>query len=144
MHTKQSLQLANIAGPCYRQKMRQLRVVFKTDHHFLWFLIVVTALVAGCASDTPELPVGPDGKPDPVLAVGRDVWSQRCASCHGNAGGGGSGPKLSDGKVMEAFPDPADERQLILDGIGAMPAFVGQLSESQLEAVVRYTREVLG
>ena len=44
--------------------------------------------------------------------------------------------------MVEAFPDPADERQLILDGIGAMPAF-DELSESQLEAVVRYTREVL-
>ena len=89
----------------------------------------------------------PTPRSSPLAPMGnrtRCSWSQRCASCHGNAGGGGSGPKLSDGKVVEAFPDPVDERQLILDGIGAMPAFVGQLSESQLEAVVRYTREVLG
>ena len=129
-------------GSCYRHEMQQIRAVFKTGRLFLWFLILVTAFVAGCSADTPQLPLGPDGKPDPVLAVGRDVWSQRCASCHGNDGRGGSGPKLSDGKVVEAFPDPADERQLILDGIGAMPAF-DELSESQLEAVVRYTREVL-
>ena len=129
-------------GPCYRHEMNQIRAVFETDRLFLWFLIAVTAFFAGCSPDTPKLPLSPDGKPDPVLAVGRDVWSQRCASCHGNEGDGGSGPKLSDGKVVEAFPNPADERQLILDGIGAMPAF-DELSESQLEAVVRYTREVL-
>lgn len=118
--------------------------VLKLDCRVLWFLIGVTTLVAGCAADTPTVPLGPDGEPDPVLAVGRDVWSQHCASCHGSSGGGGSGPKLSDGKVAEAFPDAADESQLILDGIGDMPGFAGKLSDSQLEAVVRYTREVLG
>ena len=106
--------------------------------------MVVVTLVAGCAADTPALPLGPDGNPDPVLVVGRDVWSQHCASCHGGGGGGDSGPKLSGGTVLEAFPDPADEVQLILDGKGSMPGFAGKLSESQLEAVVRYTREVLG
>ena len=124
--------------------MCRFRFVLKIDCRVLWFLIGVTALVAGCAADTPAVPLGPDGEPDPVLAVGRDVWSQHCASCHGSGGGGGSGPKLSDGKVAEVFPDAADESQLILDGIGDMPGFAGKLSDSQLEAVVRYTREVLG
>ncbi|MDE2751212.1 MAG: cytochrome c [Gemmatimonadota bacterium] len=124
--------------------MCRLRFVLKLDRRVLPFLIGVTALVAGCAADTPAVPIGPDGEPDPVLAVGRDVWSQHCASCHGASGGGGSGPKLNDGKVVEAFPDAADESQLILDGIGEMPGFAGKLSDSELEAVVRYTREVLG
>lgn len=124
--------------------MCRLRCVLKLDRRVLLFLIGVTALVAGCAADTPAVPLGPDGEPDPVLAVGRDIWSQHCASCHGASGGGGSGPKLSDGKVVEAFPDAADESRLVLDGIGEMPGFAGKLSDSQVEAVVRYTREVLG
>ena len=124
--------------------MHRLRVVGEAGRRPLWCLIAVMILVSGCAADTPTLPLGPDGEPDPVLVVGRDVWSQRCASCHGGSGGGGSGPKLSDGTVLEAFPDPADEIQLILDGKGSMPGFAGELSEIQLEAVVRYTREVLG
>ena len=110
----------------------------------LSLLIVVTAFVAGCSSGAAEVPLGPDGEPDPELTVGRDVWSQRCASCHGKDGGGNSGPKLSDGRVVEVFPDPTDEGQLIADGKGGMPAFSGVLSESELKAVVRYTREVLG
>jgi mono/diheme cytochrome c family protein len=109
----------------------------------LFHLIVATALFAGCSSGAPEVPLGPDGKPDQELTVGRDVWSQRCVSCHGKDGGGNSGPKLGGGKVVEVFPDPADERQLIADGKGSMPAFSGELSESELKAVVRYTREVL-
>ena len=31
--TKQSLQLANIASPCYSHEVRQLRVVFQTDRY---------------------------------------------------------------------------------------------------------------
>ena len=111
---------------------------------FLWILIAATALFVGCAADAVDVPLGPDGEPDPELVIGRDVWSQSCARCHGNDGGGDSGPKLSDGKVTEAFSDPADMGQLILDGKGAMPSFSGKLSESEVAAVVRYTLEVLG
>ena len=33
MHTKQSLQLANMGGSCYCQEMHRLRVVFETDRY---------------------------------------------------------------------------------------------------------------
>ena len=111
---------------------------------FLWILVAATALFVGCAADAVDVPLGPDGEPDPELVVGRDVWSQSCSRCHGNDGGGGSGPKLSDGKATETFSDPADMGQLVLDGKGAMPSFSGKLSESEVAAVVRYTLEVLG
>jgi mono/diheme cytochrome c family protein len=51
---------------------------------------------------------------------------------------------LSAGKVAAKFPDPAEQKQLILEGGNGMPAFAGKLSDSETEAVVRYTREVLG
>ena len=54
---------------------------------FGWFLIVVTAFVIGCSS-APEAPLGPDGQPDPVLTVGRDIWVDRCARCQANDGRG--------------------------------------------------------
>ena len=110
----------------------------------LCFLIMVTALFTGCSAGAPEVPLGPGGEPDRELMVGRDLWSQRCASCHGKDGGGNSGPKLSGGKVGEKFPDPAEQKQLILEGRAGMPAFAEELSDSEIEAVVRYTREVLG
>ncbi|MEM8705925.1 MAG: cytochrome c [Actinomycetota bacterium] len=111
---------------------------------FRLVVIVVVALTVGaCAGESPEVPLGPDGTPDAELSLGRDVYSRRCANCHGADGGGGTGPKLGEGAVIEAYPDPADQRELIANGRNAMPSFSGSLSSAQLDAVVRYTREVL-
>lgn len=99
--------------------------------------------LGACAGESPEVPLGPDGQPDAELSLGRDVYSRRCANCHGSSGGGGTGPKLSDGDVLEAYPDPAEQRLIIAEGRNAMPAFSGSLSSAELDAVVRYTREVL-
>ena len=110
-------------------------------------ILIVTSLLlfvgGACASASPEVPLGPDGQPDSELSMGREVYSQRCANCHGAGGGGGTGPKLADGKVIEQYPDPAEQRRLIAQGRNAMPAFSGSLSSAELDAVVRYTREVL-
>lgn len=106
-------------------------------------LCFVVMLAAACSSDPPEVPLGPDGQPDQVLALGRDVYGARCANCHGSSGGGGTGPRLA-GSVVETYPDPADQAEIIRAGRNRMPAFGGTLSEEMIEAVVRYTREVLG
>lgn len=106
-------------------------------------LVLVLAIASGCASDPPEVPLGPDGRPDATLALGRDVFGARCANCHGSAGGGGTGPRLA-GTVTETYPDPADQEEVIRDGRNSMPSFGGSLSDAEIDAVVRYTREVLG
>ena len=110
-------------------------------------VVVICSLVVlavGCAGESPEVPAGPDGSADPVLLTGRDIFSTRCATCHGADGGGGQGPKLDDGRVLDSFPDLADQVTVIGEGRGAMPGFDGLLSHEEIEAVVRYTREVLG
>lgn len=108
-------------------------------------MVLGAALLLGaCAGEVPEVPIGPDGAADPALVAGRDVYQRRCANCHGADGGGGTGPKLADGEVVAQYPDPADQRAIVADGRNAMPSFVGSLSTEQLDAVVRYTREVLG
>lgn len=103
-------------------------------------LVVWTA--GGCAGSAPEVPVGADGVADPELVLGREVFSSRCSSCHGSSGGGGTGTRLA-GRVTESFPDPTDQAAVIRDGRNNMPSFAGTLSEAQIAAVVRYTREVL-
>lgn len=99
-----------------------------------------TALVAsGCSAATaPEVTVD-----DPVLEQGRDLYVRQCASCHGADGGGGRGTKLSDGAVLASLPDVADHIAVVREGRNAMPAFGGRLTDAELEAVVRYSREVL-
>ncbi len=93
----------------------------------------------GCASaSTPEVADG-----DPTLQSGRDVYIRQCASCHGGDGGGGRGTKLSDGVVTAAYPDIEDQITVVAEGRNAMPAFGGRLTPEEIEAVVRFTREVL-
>ena len=106
-------------------------------------ILVVGMFVGSCAGDPPEVPLGPDGQPDPVLAEGRAVYAKHCASCHGRSGGGGQGPRLNNGAVVEAYPDVDDQVAVVADGNGTMPSFVGRLTDRQIEAVTRYTREVL-
>ncbi|MCB0994790.1 MAG: c-type cytochrome [Acidimicrobiales bacterium] len=105
---------------------------------------LVLAALAGCAGSSPDVPLGPDGEPDPQLLLGRDVFSSKCATCHGSSGGGGRGPKLAEGEVVRAYPDIADQVAVVRAGKGnGMPAFEGDLTDEQIDAVVAYTREVL-
>lgn len=96
-------------------------------------------LAAACSGgDLPEVPAG-----DAELVTGRMVYANNCAPCHGASGGGGVGPKLSGGRVVEQVPDLADQRLLVENGRNQMPAFNQKLSSDEIDAVVRYTREII-
>jgi mono/diheme cytochrome c family protein len=73
---------------------------------------------------------------------GAAVFEGRCASCHGAEGGGQSGPRLSDGRVVERFPDIEDQIELVTDGKSGMPSFEDRLSEEEIRAVVEFTRSL--
>ena len=77
---------------------------------------------------------------DPAEVDGAEIFTDRCASCHGADGDGGLGPKLSDGRAVEQFPDPADQIAVVTDGRRGMPSFEGRLSPRDIQAVVEYTR----
>ncbi|MFV0526399.1 MAG: c-type cytochrome [Acidimicrobiales bacterium] len=101
--------------------------------------ILTAAVAAGCAVDTPAAPAD-----DPQLVLGQEIYQANCASCHGSEGQGGIGWKLNDGQALERYPDPADEAAVVADGRSGMPAFGAKLSAEEIDAVVAYTREVLG
>jgi mono/diheme cytochrome c family protein len=72
---------------------------------------------------------------------GAAVFADRCAGCHGADGGGGSAPQLSEGLAIERYPNIEDQIAVVTNGLGArMPAFGGQLSPEEIQAVVEYTR----
>lgn len=107
-------------------------------------MLLVALLTAACGSTAPpEVPAAADGSVDPVLELGREVWGDQCSRCHGSDGGGRSGPRLNGGRVIERFPDPADQVDLVVQGRGGMPGFGERLSAEEIDAVVAYTREVL-
>ena len=96
------------------------------------------------------------GESDP-LAVGEQIYTANCASCHGATGGGGVGPQLAGGSVLETFSDPVDQIDWVTKGSegfadqgtygdtnkpvnGGMPAWEGQLTPEEIIAVVYYER----
>jgi mono/diheme cytochrome c family protein len=105
-------------------------------------LVAASVVIGACTdTDTPEL--SGDQANDPELVTGRDIYQADCARCHGGSGGGGAGPKLSGGRVVERFPNVADQEAVVRDGRGTMPAWGNKLSDEEIAAVVRYTREGL-
>ena len=67
-------------------------------------------------------------------AAGKEVFEQNCASCHGEDGGGGSGPNLH----QESYKDPEFVVNQVRNGGGGMPAFGDRLSEKELADVTSY------
>jgi len=101
-------------------------------------VVAVATLFAACGgSSAPATPA------DPVLAHGQDIYSSKCASCHGKGGNGGLGPKLA-GVVANRYPNIDDQKAVIENGRGSMPGWKDKLSDDDITAVARYEREVLG
>lgn len=105
----------------------------------------VTAAASGCVGgQIPEVPVAADGSVDQQLVDGRAVWADHCVRCHGAAGDGGRGPKLSGGAVAIKYPNVEVQRSIVVQGLnGKMPGFRQTLTDTELDAVVAFTRDVL-
>ncbi len=106
-----------------------------------WILVAgATAALAltSCGGDNGD---GGGGGGD---SAGAGIYSASCARCHGPDGDGGNGPALSGGRMVEEYPDIADQIAVIVDGRGAMPSFADTLSSEEIEIVARYEREDLG
>lgn len=109
----------------------------------MWILPIVVALgitLGACSDSTAAPEIDPN---DSELVLGQETYSNNCSRCHLNDGAGGSGVQLNNGAVTSKYPDAADQRAVIVEGQGRMPGFGGNLSDEEIDAVVRYTREVL-
>lgn len=125
----------------------------------IWALPVLASLPVWAFLYAGTLEPKTSAASDPVTA-GADIYAARCASCHGATGGGGVGPQLSDGAVLETFAEPADMVEWVAGGSeafleagvygdddkpvnGGMPAFGGVLTPEELAAVVAHERVTL-
>lgn len=107
-----------------------------------WFLFLTLAACAGGADDA-----APDtdtdvadtdaADTDAPAEDGAALFAANCAICHGETGGGGSGPPLS-GLTAEFV-----EAQ-VRDGAPGMPAFDGVLTDAEIDAIVAYSVETFG
>ncbi len=98
------------------------------------------------------------------FAMGEELYTLRCAACHGGDGGGGAGQVLSGGAVLASFPvgqcvthvewvalatadwpDPTyGALSKPVGGFGNMPGFEGILTEEEIASVVLYERVAFG
>ena len=105
---------------------------------------VAGVIAAGCGGASPDVPLGADGRADPVLELGRTVYGAQCSSCHGNEGQGGRGKPLDRGRSLERYPEIEAMIEVVAEGKGSgMPRFDDKLDPDEIEAVARYVREVL-
>ena len=107
--------------------------------------LVLIAVMAGCSGEAADGTArrGQASTEGGDLELGERVFARNCASCHGRDGGGGVGPKLADGRVVERYPNPSDHRAVVVNGRGVMPRWGDKLSDQEIDAVVRYEREGL-
>ncbi len=92
-------------------------------------------LLSACAQ---EIALPDDA--DEELILGSDIYRASCARCHGADGGGGIGRSL---RGVEQRLAPDEQFDVVYNGRNQMPRFSQTLSESDIEAVVRYQREIL-
>ena len=120
----------------------------------VWILAAVLAAlvlaVAGCGGDdesgsattTAETTTEGTTTEDEGGADGAAVFASNCGSCHTLAAAGTNGttgPNLDD-----LQPDEATVEEQVKNGGGGMPAFEGQLSDQEIEAVAAYVSENAG
>ena len=93
------------------------------------------------------------------VLLGGEIFAASCAVCHGDTGGGGAGPALAGGSVLETFPEGACQSHIEWVTLGSagfttygaqnkpvaggMPAS-GSLDETELAQVVLYERVEFG
>ena len=96
------------------------------------------------------------------FSIGAAVYEAACAVCHGADGGGGAGPAMAGGAVLEAFPASSCSTQIEWIALGSadwpdatyganntpvaggMPGFEGQLTELEIAQVTLYERVEFG
>jgi mono/diheme cytochrome c family protein len=116
-------------------------------------LAPLALLLAACGSGTTTTPTpntvignAPTTSTTPTAkgnaAAGKTVFTSNCSSCHTLADAnakGTIGPNLDDLK-----PDAATVAHQVENGGGAMPAFKGTLSATQIADVAAYVSSVAG
>lgn len=71
----------------------------------------------------------PDGPLPGVAAKGSGKYSHNCQACHGEQAAGGVGPKLARNGILK---NEGAFWEIVLYGRGAMPAWVGMLSDQDI------------
>lgn len=102
---------------------------------FLGLFLAAATLLSACGQEI----VLPDDADDEIVE-GFAIYNANCVRCHGKDGGGGIGLSLH---MIEDRLDDVEQREVVERGRKKMPAWGTKLSADEIDAVVRFTREIL-
>jgi mono/diheme cytochrome c family protein len=76
-----------------------------------------------------------------IIEQGQVVYKEKCQACHGESGqGSADAPSWLDDSTRLAQHSLAEMITIVSEGINAMPGFIGELSQAEIEAAAVYTR----
>jgi cytochrome c6 len=115
----------------------------KIQHHVIFASTILLALFIGLTFFV--VPIV-QASPGPDSAATTATFRTKCATCHGQDGGGsevGKSMNVPDlrSPAVQKRPD-AQLAQVISDGKGGMPPFKNSLSEDQIHALVKHIRSL--
>ncbi|MBI2703786.1 MAG: cytochrome c [Actinobacteria bacterium] len=112
-------------------------------------LLAVAVFVAMLFTNQPSVtrpqPEATGGASTPATlspAHAKELYSQACASCHGEEGEGIYGPAIAGESSTKRFASEQDEIAIVTAGLGQMKSFSAELTPDQIKAVVAYVRSL--
>lgn len=101
---------------------------------FACVLLILLGLAHGARADETELT--PEYLSDPDhIALGKELFAQQCAGCHGRRAYPGKAPRLKPKKLT-----PEDVYLRITYGFRKMPAWEGVYTDEELMAITAYVK----
>jgi mono/diheme cytochrome c family protein len=115
----------------------------KTEHHVMFASTILLVLFAGLTLFVVSIV---RASPGPDSAASSATFRTKCATCHGQDGGGsevGKSMNVPDlrSQAVQKLPD-AELAQIISNGKGGMPSFKNSLKEDQIRSQVAHIRSL--
>jgi mono/diheme cytochrome c family protein len=109
------------------------------------FLVLVLSFPAYRFTESSRLSAAERSQNAARIAAGQELWSQNCATCHGQTGEGVDAPALNSQEFLTTVTDQ-QIAGIVKGGVPGteMPAWLadygGSLTDQQIEAIVAYIR----
>lgn len=109
------------------------------------FLVLVLSFPLYRLTEGSRLSAAESSQNAAQIATGQQLWSENCATCHGQSGEGVTAPALNSQEFLASVTDQ-QIAGIVRGGVpgSEMPAWLadygGALTEQQIEAVVSYVR----
>jgi mono/diheme cytochrome c family protein len=115
----------------------------KTEHHVMFASRILPVLFVGLTLFVVSIV---RASPGPDSAASSATFRTKCATCHGQDGGGsevGKSMNVPDlrSQAVQKLPD-AELAQIISNGKGGMPSFKNSLKEDQIRSQVAHIRSL--